>query len=125
MLTSYRSPILQIFQNLISNGLKYSREGVAPVVEIFCVDQGDYWKFEIKDNGIGMEAESFDKIFVIFQRLHTQEKYSGSGIGLAIVKKIVNNLGGKIWVESSLGQGTSFFFTLPKNSKRNAEDFIG
>lgn len=125
VLTSYRSPILQIFQNLISNGLKYSREGVAPVVEIFCVDQGDYWKFEIKDNGIGMEAESFDKIFVIFQRLHTQEKYSGSGIGLAIVKKIVNNLGGKIWVESSLGQGTSFFFTLPKNSKRNAEDFIG
>lgn len=125
ILTSYRTPVLQVFQNLISNGLKYSKTDIPPQIQITCQEQKDFWKFEIKDNGIGMEADSFEKIFVIFQRLHTQDQYGGSGIGLAIVKKIITNLGGKIWVESELGKGTSFHFTLPKNPKKNAKDLIG
>lgn len=125
ILTSYRSPILQVFQNLISNGLKYSKPDTPPEIEIFCSDQPSHWKFEIRDNGIGMEADSFEKIFVIFQRLHTQEQYGGSGIGLAIVKKIITNLGGKIWLDSVLGKSTSFYFILPKYPKRDAEDLIG
>lgn len=72
-----------------------------------------------------MEADSFEKIFVIFQRLHTQEQYGGSGIGLAIVKIIITNLGGKIWLDSVLGKSTSFYFILPKYPKRDAEDLIG
>jgi light-regulated signal transduction histidine kinase (bacteriophytochrome) len=113
----YRTPLIQVFQNLISNAVKYSKESIAPVVNITSRESAAYWEFSVQDNGIGMEADHFDKIFVIFQRLHTKDKFSGSGIGLAIVKKIIENLGGKIWVESELGNGTTFFFTLKKSSE--------
>lgn len=114
VIRGFRTPLIQIFQNLISNAIKYSKEGVDPEVKISCRELPGYWKFAVEDNGIGMEAGSFDKIFVIFQRLHTRDQFAGTGIGLAIVKKIVENLGGKIWVESELGVGSTFYFTLKK-----------
>ncbi len=111
---AYRSPIVQVFQNLISNGLKYAKADVAPVIEISAKDLKHEWQFTIKDNGIGIKKEYYDKIFVIFQRLHNKTEYSGTGMGLAIVKKIIENFGGKIWLESEEGKGSTFYFTLPK-----------
>ena len=110
----YRTPILQIFNNLIGNGLKYSKTGIPPKLTIQVKDADKEWVFSVKDEGIGIEKEYFDKIFVIFQRLHQGEEYPGTGIGLAIVKKAVDFLQGRIWVESEVGQGTVFYFTIPK-----------
>ena len=111
-----KSAIRQVFQNLISNSLKYNqlKNGKTPTVSISAKEAGEFWQFEVKDNGIGIEKEYFEKIFVIFQRLHDRSEYSGTGIGLAITRKIIDNLGGKIWIESEVGKGTSFFFTIPK-----------
>lgn len=114
-ITSYKVPIQQIFHNLIDNSLKYSREGIPPMIIIRAVDKENYWQFSIKDNGIGIEENSFDKIFLIFKRLHNSQEYAGTGIGLAIVKKIVDNLNGKIWVESKVEEGSTFYFTMKKN----------
>lgn len=113
VIVSYRSPLLQVFQNLIGNALKYSREGVPPIVELNVERRNEVWFFSVKDNGIGIEKEYADKIFVIFQRLHSKDQYSGSGMGLAIVKKIIDSLGGTIWMESVPGVGSTFYFTLP------------
>jgi len=113
----YRSPIRQIFQNLISNSLKYQKQGVIPVISIGCEEGAQHWQFSVKDNGIGIDAEYFDKIFIIFQRLHHKDEYSGTGMGLAITKKIIENLGGKIWLTSDEGHGSTFYFTIPKNIK--------
>jgi PAS domain S-box-containing protein len=103
----------QLFQNLISNSLKFRGEE-RPHIHISSRDEGKKWLFSIKDNGIGIDPQYADKIFVIFQRLHTREEYPGSGIGLAICKKIVERHGGRIWFESELGKGTTFYFTIPK-----------
>jgi len=111
---SFRSPLLQVFQNLIGNALKYRREGVPPFIRIESEDRGTDWLLTVQDNGIGIDPEYFDKIFIIFQRLHSREQYSGTGMGLAIVKKIIENLGGRIWVDSTPGYGSAFYFTLPK-----------
>ncbi|OEY71187.1 PAS domain-containing protein [Salegentibacter salarius] len=110
-----KSPIRQVFQNLISNAIKYSKEGVNPEINIKHNETEDFWEFTIQDNGIGIEQEYFDRIFVIFQRLHRREEYSGTGMGLAVTKKIIENLGGKIWLESREGEGTTFHFTISKN----------
>lgn len=113
---TYKVLFRQIFQNLIGNGLKYQKENGIPEIIVSCEDNSGYWQFSISDNGIGIESEYYDHIFVIFKRLHAREEYSGTGMGLAITKKIVENLGGKIWVESEKDNGSTFFFTIPKKS---------
>jgi PAS domain S-box-containing protein len=108
-------PLLkQLFSNLIGNALKYYSKERAPKIRISALEKEKYWEFRISDNGIGIETEFKEKIFVIFQRLHRREEYEGTGIGLAICKKIVDNFGGEIWVDSNLGEGSSFYFTIPK-----------
>jgi len=110
----HRAPLRQVFQNLISNALKYARENIPVRIHITAEEFEDHWQFGVADDGIGIEKEYFDKIFVIFQRLHNKNEFSGTGIGLAITKKIIENMGGKIWVESTEGVGSCFFFTLLK-----------
>lgn len=109
-----RPGLLIVFQNLLQNALKYQPENNQPVITVSCVDDNTHWKFSFTDNGIGIDSKFFEKIFVIFHRLHNREKYSGSGIGLAICKKIIENHGGKIWVESIKEKGSKFLFTIEK-----------
>jgi light-regulated signal transduction histidine kinase (bacteriophytochrome) len=104
--------LTQLFQNLIGNALKF-RSQEPPKVEIRVQRKGHEWQFAISDNGIGIPEKDFERIFILFQRLHTREKYPGTGIGLSFCKKIVERHGGEIWVESAPGKGTTFYFTLP------------
>lgn len=113
-LRTFRSPLRQIFQNLVDNALKYHRDDTPPEIQIRAKEYPGYWEFSVSDNGIGIEEEYFDKIFVIFQRLHSRERYSGTGLGLALAKKIVESLGGKISVKSEQGKGSVFYFTIVK-----------
>ena len=106
--------IRQLFQNLITNGLKFQKEGVQPVVTISCEETEREWIFEVKDNGIGIQPEFHDKIFLLFRRLHSRSEFEGTGIGLAICKKIVEQHRGRIWLQSTFGEGTSFFFSIKK-----------
>jgi PAS domain S-box-containing protein len=104
-----------LFQNLIANSLKFNKPGIPPVIHISVEQNKTHWQFCIKDNGIGMDIKYQDKIFTIFQRLHTKDTYEGTGIGLAHCKKIVQLHDGKIWFESKPGEGTEFYFTISKN----------
>ena len=106
--------IQQVFDNLIGNAIKFSAHREDPEIEIGCRDEGDYYTFYVRDNGIGIRREDQEKIFEAFQRLQEIEDDDGTGLGLAIVERIVVNHGGKIWVESEKGKGATFFFTLPK-----------
>ncbi len=109
-----RHYLLQLFQNIISNALKYSKDEVPLQIIIKSKEYNDHYQISIKDNGIGIEDEYYEKIFIIFQRLHGKDKYQGNGMGLAIAKKIVDKLNGKIWVKSQVGIGSTFYINIPK-----------
>jgi signal transduction histidine kinase len=110
--TADRTQLVQLFQNLISNAIKFRGEK-APVITVSAARSAGEWVLAVSDNGIGIAPEHIGSIFVIFQRLHTRAEYPGNGVGLAICKKIVEQHGGRIWVESKAGEGASFKFTLP------------
>lgn len=111
-LTVDETQLMQLFQNLIGNALKFCRG--QPVIHIGLTQEEKMWQFCVRDNGIGMKAEELERIFKPFQRLHSREEYEGTGIGLSVCRRIVERHGGHIWVESELGKGSTFFFTLPK-----------
>ena len=104
--------MVQLFQNLIGNAIKFRGKDV-PRVHVSAKQEGELWVFSVRDNGIGIDPQFHDRIFTIFQRLHGRDEYPGTGIGLAVSKKIVERHGGRIWLESELGKGTTFFFTVP------------
>jgi light-regulated signal transduction histidine kinase (bacteriophytochrome) len=104
--------LVRVFQNLIGNAIKF-RGPVAPRIRVLAAGDGKEWVLSVQDNGIGIEPKYFERIFLLFQRLHRRDDYTGTGIGLAICKKIVERRGGRIWVESEFGRGTTFHFSLP------------
>lgn len=114
----HAAQLQQVFQNLIGNALKF-REDRAPVVRVSARRTRKAWEFCVRDNGIGMDPGQMAQLFVMFRRLHDRAKYPGAGIGLAACKKIVERHGGKIWAESSPGEGSAFFFTIPDGSRRS------
>ena len=113
VITADRIKIEQVFSNYISNAIKYN-DNSEPVIHVGYNDTPTHYHFYVKDNGPGIEAEYHDKVFAIFQTLNARDKVESTGVGLAIVKKIVEEAGGTVWIESAPGQGAAFFFSLPK-----------
>lgn len=111
-----RFRIYQLFHNLISNSLKF-RSTDPPNINISFCDEGEMWLFCVKDNGLGIDSSHYDRVFGLFKRLYSREEYPGSGIGLALCKKIIEIHRGNIWVDSEVGKGSSFYFSLPKEKK--------
>ena len=109
--------LAQLFQNLIGNALKY-RDEKRPEIHVSAQLKGSHWVIAVQDNGIGIESKYFERIFQMFQRLHTRKDYAGTGIGLAVCRKIVERHGGKIWVESQPEKGSTFMFTIPQVEKK-------
>jgi light-regulated signal transduction histidine kinase (bacteriophytochrome) len=115
VINAYKLSMIQIFQNLISNSIKYAQKNVPLQISISCVLENNYWLFCVEDNGIGIDSKYFNDVFMIFKRLHSSDEYSGSGMGLAIVKRNVELHRGKIWIESEYGKGSKFFFSIFNN----------
>jgi PAS domain S-box-containing protein len=115
------SQLTQVFQNLISNGIKFRKPSTTPRIHVWAQCAEDHWCFAVQDNGIGIDGKYKKRVFVIFQRLHTRDEYPGTGIGLAICKRIVHRHGGRIWFESSPGKGATFYFTLPSIIREEVE----
>ena len=114
ILKGYKTELRQLFQNLIVNATKFVEKGTTPEVFVSAKSLGQEWLFSIKDNGIGIEEKDMEKIFIIFKRLHNRSRFEGTGIGLSNCKKIVELHGGNIWVDSVLGEGSTFHFTIAK-----------
>jgi chemotaxis family two-component system sensor kinase Cph1 len=110
--TTDSTQLAQVFQNLVANAIKY-RSAAVPHVHVSAANHGAEWIFSVRDNGMGIDSQYFERIFVLFQRLHGRDDFEGTGIGLAICKKTLDRLGGRIWVESQPGQGSTFLFALP------------
>lgn len=117
-LTTDGMQLVQIFQNLIGNGIKYRRAD-APRIHVSATDSGNERIFSVRDNGLGIDPQYFERIFILFQRLHGREEFEGTGMGLAICKKMLERLGGRIWVESQPGQGSTFYFALPDGAGKS------
>lgn len=115
-INTIRVPIKIVFQNLIGNAIKYITPGQEILITIQARELDDYWEFAVKDNGIGIEPQYLEQIFDLLKRLHPKSQYPGTGMGLSTCRKIVTQFGGKIWAESSPGNGSTFFFTLKKVS---------
>jgi light-regulated signal transduction histidine kinase (bacteriophytochrome) len=114
IVNGYETELRLLFQNLITNAIKFQHTDNLPEINISAGISGNEWIFKIKDNGIGIEDKNKDKIFIIFKRMHNRNDYKGTGIGLAHCKKIVELHGGRIMVESKPGSGSTFIFTIPK-----------
>jgi len=114
-----RTRIVQVFQNLLSNAVKFM-DKPAGEVRVSCVADGAFWRFSVSDNGPGIESKYFDRIFKLFQTLAPRDEFESTGVGLAVVKKIVETYGGRIWVESRVGQGSTFCFTVPQRRPSQA-----
>lgn len=115
VITGYQKEIKQLFQHLTYNAIKFRKKDIPPQLKIEARQNKDGWQFSFTDNGIGIASENNERIFIIFQRLHTRNQYQGSGIGLSHCKKIVELHKGKIWLDSEPGKGTTFYFTIPEN----------
>ena len=120
VLTAYPMRMKQLFQNLVSNALKYRSPDRPPVISVSVKDKGNEYQFAVEDNGVGIEPEHAGIIFQAFKRLHTRDEIEGSGLGLSICRKIIEMHGGNIWVESEPGKGSTFYFTIPKPEVRRA-----
>ena len=114
IIRGHETYIRLLFQNLISNAIKFNKENIDPLVKIKCSENEHEWKFSVKDNGIGIEKENLDQVFIIFKRLNKDSLYQGYGIGLAHCKKIIDIHNGEIYVKSKLGKGSTFYFTISK-----------
>jgi len=109
------SQMTQVLQNLIANAMKFQQKGIAPTVHVSASSLDGMWQFSVRDNGIGIPKGYFEKIFILFERLYPRDTYPGTGLGLALCKRIVERHGGRMWVESEEGRGSTFYFTLPAN----------
>jgi light-regulated signal transduction histidine kinase (bacteriophytochrome) len=112
VVTADKTQLVQVFQNLVANAVKF-HDSSHPHVHVSATKDAGDWTFSVRDDGIGIAPEFLERVFVIFQRLHSRDKYPGTGIGLAICKRIVERHGGRIWAESRPGEGSTFFFTIP------------